>query len=76
MPQTSSGTSIKPECRSGDWRSNATKYLLEFFETHPCVDCGERDPRGPRVDICANIVSRTYASAAVSQLAEHSRRDG
>jgi hypothetical protein len=21
-----------------------TLYLLEFFKTHPCVDCGERDP--------------------------------
>jgi hypothetical protein len=19
-------------------------YLLDYFETHPCVDCGERDP--------------------------------
>jgi hypothetical protein len=21
-----------------------TKYLIEFFETHPCNDCGESDP--------------------------------
>jgi hypothetical protein len=21
-----------------------TIYLIEFFETHPCVDCGENDP--------------------------------
>jgi hypothetical protein len=21
-----------------------TTYLIEFFETHPCVDCGETDP--------------------------------
>jgi hypothetical protein len=21
-----------------------TAYLIEFFKTHPCVDCGERDP--------------------------------
>jgi hypothetical protein len=21
-----------------------TKYLIEFFETHPCIDCGETDP--------------------------------
>ena len=20
------------------------KYLIKFFETHPCVDCGESDP--------------------------------
>jgi hypothetical protein len=22
-----------------------TAYLMEFFRTHPCVDCGEGDPR-------------------------------
>jgi len=21
-----------------------TKYLIEFFKTHPCLDCGEPDP--------------------------------
>jgi hypothetical protein len=21
-----------------------TTYLIEFFKTHPCLDCGERDP--------------------------------
>jgi hypothetical protein len=21
-----------------------TRYLIEFFKTHPCVDCGETDP--------------------------------
>ena len=21
-----------------------TKYLIEYFTSHPCVDCGERDP--------------------------------
>ena len=21
-----------------------TRYLLEYFATHPCVDCGEADP--------------------------------
>jgi len=21
-----------------------TRYLIDYFETHPCVDCGERDP--------------------------------
>lgn len=25
-------------------RRERTIYLLDFFETHPCVDCGERDP--------------------------------
>ena len=21
-----------------------TRYLIEFFKTHPCLDCGEADP--------------------------------
>ena len=25
-------------------RSEAQAYLLTYFETHPCVDCGETDP--------------------------------
>ena len=25
-------------------RLKRTRYLIEFFSTHPCVDCGERDP--------------------------------
>ena len=25
-------------------RLERTHYLLAFFESHPCVDCGERDP--------------------------------
>jgi len=25
-------------------RRERTAYLLEYFEAHPCVDCGERDP--------------------------------
>jgi NAD-dependent dihydropyrimidine dehydrogenase PreA subunit len=25
-------------------RLERTHYLLEFFESHPCVDCGETDP--------------------------------
>jgi hypothetical protein len=25
-------------------RLERTRYLLNFFKTHPCVDCGESDP--------------------------------
>jgi hypothetical protein len=25
-------------------RRERTAYLIEYFRTHPCVDCGERDP--------------------------------
>ena len=25
-------------------RLERTKYLIEYFKTHPCVDCGEGDP--------------------------------
>jgi hypothetical protein len=25
-------------------RRERTLYLLDFFKTHPCVDCGEQDP--------------------------------
>ena len=25
-------------------RLERTKYLIEYFATHPCADCGERDP--------------------------------
>ena len=25
-------------------RIDRTKYLIEYFEAHPCTDCGERDP--------------------------------
>ena len=25
-------------------RLKRTKYLIEYFVTHPCVDCGETDP--------------------------------
>jgi len=25
-------------------RRERTRYLLDFFKTHPCVDCGENDP--------------------------------
>src|SRR5688500_8014925 len=25
-------------------RVERTKYLIEYFKTHPCADCGEADP--------------------------------
>jgi hypothetical protein len=25
-------------------RLERTEYLIEYFKTHPCVDCGETDP--------------------------------
>ena len=25
-------------------RIERTRHLIEYFETHPCVDCGETDP--------------------------------
>jgi hypothetical protein len=25
-------------------RLERTRYLIEYFKTHPCVDCGETDP--------------------------------
>jgi hypothetical protein len=30
--------------RKGVLRVERTKYLLEYFSTHPCIDCGEPDP--------------------------------
>ncbi len=30
--------------RKAALREERTAYLLRYFETHPCVDCGERDP--------------------------------
>lgn len=30
--------------RKDDLRRERTEYLLHYFESHPCTDCGERDP--------------------------------
>jgi hypothetical protein len=30
--------------RKAQLRRERTRYLLEYFGTHPCADCGERDP--------------------------------
>ena len=46
-------------------RLERTKLLLEYFESHPCVDCGEHDPvvlefdhlRDKRFDVGNRLVS-------------------
>ena len=42
--RTSSGTSIRPRVGSSGSRLERTRYLIEYFVAHPCVDCGETDP--------------------------------
>jgi len=47
-----------------------TRYLLEFFESHPCTDCGENDPvvlefdhlKDKRFDIGAALPYRNWQS--------------
>jgi hypothetical protein len=47
-----------------------TRYLIKFFETHPCVDCGETDPivlefdhlRDKSFSIGPHLVRRTWKS--------------
>jgi len=47
-----------------------TQYLIEFFESHPCQDCGQTDPvvlefdhRGDKLfDIGAGLISRKWKS--------------
>src|SRR5688572_14613537 len=46
-------------------RLERTRYLLDYFEDHPCIDCGETDPlvlefdhlRDKRFDIASKVVS-------------------
>jgi hypothetical protein len=46
-------------------RLERTRRLLDYFETHPCVDCGESDPvvlefdhlRDKSFDVCAKLVT-------------------
>ncbi len=45
-------------------------YLLEYFEKHPCADCGESDPvvlefdhlRDKQFDVCQGFEERAWAS--------------
>jgi hypothetical protein len=45
-----------------------TKYLIEFFRTHPCADCGESDPlvlefdhlRDKRFEVTNQFASRNW----------------
>jgi hypothetical protein len=47
-----------------------TRYLLEYFETHPCLDCGETDPvvlefdhlRDKRFSVGQELVRRAWSS--------------
>jgi hypothetical protein len=41
--RTSNGTSIR-RTRKQALLHERTVYLIEYFATHPCVDCGEADP--------------------------------
>jgi hypothetical protein len=51
-------------------RLERTRYLIEFFKTNPCVDCGERDPvvlefdhlRDKSFDIGSGLHNRRWQS--------------
>ena len=49
-------------------RLERTRYLIEFFRSHPCVDCGETDPvvlefdhlRDKLFDIGSGLIHKTW----------------
>jgi hypothetical protein len=60
---------IDAEARRKRARAEArTKYLIEYFENHPCVDCGEADPvvlefdhlRDKRFEVTNQFASRNW----------------
>lgn len=30
--------------RNAEYNKIVTEYILDYFKTHPCADCGESDP--------------------------------
>jgi L-lysine 2,3-aminomutase len=32
-------------CKRSERRENTRRKMMEFYKFHPCVDCGESDPR-------------------------------
>jgi hypothetical protein len=51
-----------------------TRYLIDFFATHPCLDCGETDPVVLEFD---HLRDKAFAigPALAEKLEHHSRRD-